>query len=59
VTHLIDICVCVFEGRDGIPSGLLVVGEALLVGVELVARGAGFEFVGFGDRGDGGFAERA
>jgi hypothetical protein len=61
MTHLIDICVCPLELRDGVPSGLLVVGEALLIGVEFVARGAGFEFEGskrFGDRGDGGFAER-
>jgi hypothetical protein len=37
---------------------LLVVDETLLVGVEFVARGAGFGFEGFGDRGDGGFAVR-
>jgi hypothetical protein len=59
MTHFIDICVCVFEGRDGVPSGLLIVGETLLVGIELVARGTGFEFEGFGSRGDRGFAERA
>jgi hypothetical protein len=58
VTHFIDICVCPLEFEDCVPSGLLVVGETLLVGVEFVARGAGFGFEGFGDRGDGGFAVR-
>jgi hypothetical protein len=58
VTHLIDICVCVLQGRGCNKAGSRVVGETLLVGVEFVARGAGFVFEGFGDWGDGGFAER-
>jgi hypothetical protein len=58
VAHFVDICVCPLELEDRVPSRLLVVDETLLVGVEFVARGAGFGFERFGDRCDGGFAER-
>ena len=57
--HFVDVSVGFLERIDCAVAGLTIIGETLLVGVELVARGAGFGFVGFGYRGLGRVTRRA
>lgn len=59
MTHFVDIGVCFLEGVDSVVASLTVVRETLLVGVEFVARGAGFGFVGLGYGGLGRVTGRA
>ena len=58
MTHFVDVGVCLLEVIDGVIAGVTIVEEALFIGVEFVARGEGFGFVGLGDWGLGGLATR-